>query len=272
MYGSGEITEEKSITENEIDQKYLNTVVCKDSSDLRFLPNESVHLVVTSPPYNVTKEYDADLTLNEYLILIEKVMAECYSKLVRGGRLCLNVANIGRKPYIALNSSISHVLVNLGYLMRGEIIWNKSASAGSSTAWGSWQSASNPTLRDVHEYILVFSKGQFSRVKDGKDDSIAKEDFLELTKSIWSFPAESAKRIGHPAPFPLELPRRCIELFSFRKDIVLDPFNGSGTTCLAALKLGRRFLGIDISEEYCDLARIRIRQETQQKKLADFIH
>ena len=147
---------------------------------------------------------------------------------------------------------------DLGFLMRGEIIWDKNASAGTSTAWGSWMSASNPTLRDVHEYILVFSKKQFGRKKKNKKDTITREEFLEYTKSIWRFPAESAKKVGHPAPFPVELPYRCIQLYTFEEDVVLDPFCGVGTTCIAALKTKRHYIGIDINEEYVEKAQERI--------------
>ena len=147
----------------------------------------------------------------------------------------------------------------LGYLMRGEIIWDKSASAGTSTAWGSWKSASNPTLRDVHEYILIFSKDSFQRPRGEKKNSITKEQFLEYTKSIWTFSAESAKKVSHPAPFPVELPHRLIQLYTFEGEIVLDPFCGSGSTCLAALNAGRHFIGYDVSEEYVRVARDRVR-------------
>lgn len=271
LYGNHDIKESKDINENTIDAQYVNKVLHADSRKLEFIPDESVHLVVTSPPYNVTKDYDNNLTLEEYLILIKDVMQEMYRILIRGGRVCFNIANIGRKPYIPLNSYINLIMIELGYLMRGEIIWNKAASAGTSTAWGSFQSASNPVLRDVHEYIMVYSKGQFSRPKLDKENSIIKEDFLELTKSNWFFPTESAKRVGHPAPFPLELPRRCIELYSYKNDIILDPFTGSGTTCLAAINTNRNYIGIDISAEYCDLARKRIALETKQTKLKEFL-
>ena len=272
MYNQFSIKEQKQIFENEIDAKLLDKIVCEDSRKIGFIPNDSIHLVVTSPPYNVTKSYDHDLSLTEYLELITDVMIEMHRVLIRGGRVCINVANIGRKPYLPLNSFINRIMIEIGFLMRGEIIWNKAASAGTSTAWGSWQSASNPTLRDVHEYILVYSKGQFGRKysKREKTDSIEKEDFLELTKSIWSFPTASAKKIGHPAPFPIELPRRCIELFSFEGDIVLDPFVGSGTTSIASIRSKRKHIGIDINEEFCDLAISRIKAETSQLKLKDF--
>lgn len=143
--------------------------------------------------------------------------------------------------------------------MRGEIIWDK-GNSGVSTAWGSWKSASNPVLRDIHEYILVFQKGSFKREKKGKEDTISKEEFLEYTKSIWSFKPESAKKVGHPAPFPIELPKRCIQLYSFKEDIVLDPFCGSGTTCLAAKRLGRYYIGYEIRKEYCEIAECRLKE------------
>jgi site-specific DNA-methyltransferase (adenine-specific) len=245
---------EESISYNTPDK--VNVVHCASSRDMRELPDNSIHLMVTSPPYNVGKEYDKDYSLNEYLGLLLDVFSETYRVLINGGRACINVANIGRKPYIPLNSHISDLMNRIGFNMRGEIIWNKSASVGSSTAWGSWQSASNPTLRDVHEYILIFSKGTYSR-KGGKS-RITKEEFLEFTKSIWNFPAVSAKKIGHPSPFPLELPTRLIKLYSFEGDIVLDPFLGSGQTAIAALNLNCKYIGYDISVEYSKLAEKRI--------------
>ena len=231
------------------------------------IPDDSVHLMVTSPPYNAKKEYDEDLSLVEYRELLYAVFTETYKKLVTGGRACINIANLGRKPYIPLHSYIIEDMLSIGYYMRGEIIWDKASSAGSSTAWGSWLSAANPVLRDVHEYILVFSKGSFSRKRDGKENSICKEDFLEWTKSVWTFPSVSAKRIGHPAPFPEELPHRLIQLYTFVGDVVLDPFCGSGTTCLSALKSGRHYVGYDIEEKYVALANERIRQYSDQGRL-----
>jgi site-specific DNA-methyltransferase (adenine-specific) len=241
-----------------IDDEVLDTVQCVDSRDMSMLPDESVHLMVTSPPYNVGKEYDEDLDMDEYRGLLKAVFREVYRKLVVGGRACVNVANLGRRPYIPLHSFIIEDMLDLGFLMRGEIIWQKAASAGASTAWGSWMSASNPTLRDVHEYILVFSKGSMRREKEGRESTIARDEFLEYTKSVWSFPTESAKRVGHPAPFPEELPYRLIQLYTFEGDVVLDPFCGSGTTCVVALKTGRHYVGFDINEEYVNLAKDRI--------------
>jgi len=229
--------------------------------------NNSVHLMITSPPYNVSKEYDEDLSLKEYLQLLETSFKETYRVLVNGGRACINVANLGRKPYIPLSDYISKMMIEIGFNMRGEIIWNKAASASPSTAWGSWQSASNPTLRDVHEYILVFSKGDYKREKREKENTISKEQFMEWTKSIWTMNAESARRIGHPAPFPEELPYRLIQLYSFKGDIVLDPFMGSGTTAVSALKTDRKFIGYEISQEYIDLAERRVEQLLKQTKI-----
>lgn len=227
------------------------------------LPDNSIHLMITSPPYNVSKEYDEDLTLDEYRALLLRVLGETYRVLVDGGRACVNVANVGRKPYIPLHAFLTEDMIKLGFLMRGEVIWNKAGSAGPSTAWGSWKSASNPTLRDVHEYILIFSKGSYTRIREAKKSTIGRDEFLEYTKSIWTFPSESARRIGHPAPFPLELPRRLIELYSFSGDVVLDPFAGSGSTCIAALQAKRLYVGYEKNARYLKLAEKRIRAHLQ---------
>src|SRR3989344_1606022 len=162
---------------------------------------------------------------------------------------------------------IIKIMDELGFLMRGEIIWDKSSSAGSSTAWGSWQSAKNPTLRDVHEYILIFSKDNYSR-SNKKKDTISKDEFMEFTKSIWTFSATSARKIGHPAPFPEELPRRLIELYSFEGDVILDPFIGSGQTAIASIKTKRNYVGYDIDKSYCELAEKRIKEIIEQTKLS----
>ena len=249
---------------NEFPSELKNQLLCQDSRDMGIIPSNSVHHMITSPPYNVSKEYDDDLSLQEYLSLLRDVFKEVYRVLVPGGRAIVNIANVGRKPYIPLATYVNTIMIELGFLMRGEIIWDKSASAGSSTAWGSFQSASNPCLRDIHEYILVFSKGSFKlpRTKEeranGRDDTIEKQEFIDLTKSIWRFPTASARRIGHPAPFPVELPRRTIEFYTFAGDIVLDPFMGAGSTAIAAKNSGRNFIGFDISKEYVTLAESRL--------------
>lgn len=236
-----------------------NRVLAGDSRSMDQLPDRCVHLMVTSPPYNVGKDYDEDLTLDEYRQLLRDVFRETWRVLVPGGRACINVANLGRKPYIPLHSYVIEDMLSLGFLMRGEIIWNKAASSGGSTAWGSWMSAANPTLRDVHEYILVFSKPPLGRKRpEGRENTIARDEFLEYTKSVWEFPSESARKVGHPAPFPVELPRRLIQLYTFSGEVVLDPFCGSGSTCVAALETGRLYVGYDINPEYVELAQARL--------------
>lgn len=259
--------DEKATTENILPHEFINTLIAASSTKMKEIPNNSIHLMITSPPYNVSKEYDQDLTLKEYLSLLKKVFKETHRVLVNGGRACINVANIGRKPYIPLSDYISKIMIDLGFNMRGEIIWNKAAGSGVSCAWGSWKSATNPTLRDTHEYILIFSKGDFKREKGNKHNSITGEQFTEWTKSIWTMNTESAKRVGHPAPFPEELPFRLIQLYSFIDDVVLDPFIGSGTTAISALKCGRKFIGYDLEDKYVKLANQRILQYRTLLKL-----
>jgi len=254
---------------NPFPSKYLNKIILSSCENMKEIPDNSLHLMITSPPYNVSKEYDDDLSLKEYLDILRNAFSETYRVLVNGGRACINVANLGRKPYIPLSDYISNMMIEIGFNMRGEIIWNKAASASPSTAWGSWQSAANPILRDVHEYILIFSKGSYRRERteneiSEKNNTITKEQFMEWTKSIWTMNAESAKRIGHPAPFPEELPNRLIQLYSFTNDIILDPFMGSGTTAIAAIKTKRNYVGYDISSEYIKLANKRIKLTLQE--------
>jgi modification methylase len=247
------------IPDNPFPREHLNRILLSSSEKMNEIPDNSLHLMVTSPPYNVTKEYDEDLSLEEYLGLLRNVFAETYRVLVNGGRACVNVANLGRKPYIPLSDFISQIMIEIGYLMRGEIIWYKGAGAGVSMAWGSWQSAANPVLRDTHEYILIFSKGAFSRKKtDDKVNTIRKEQFMEWTKSVWTMNPESAKKVGHPAPFPVELPYRLIQLYTYQGDVVLDPFMGSGSTAIAALQSGRNYVGYEIEAKYLHLAEERI--------------
>ena len=235
----------------------VNVIHHHDSRDMRQLPDNSVHLMITSPPYNVGKDYDDDLTLTEYKQLLSGVMQETYRVLVAGGRACVNIANVGRSPYIPLHAHLIELAQECGFYMRGEIIWDKGASSGTSCAWGSWRSASNPTLRDVHEYILVFCKETFKRHPIGSN-SIGRDDFLENTKSIWRFNATSAKKAQHPAPFPVELPLRLINLYSFMGDIVLDPFMGSGTTGEAAVLSQRQYVGYEIDARYVAVANARL--------------
>jgi len=245
--------------ENQIPSEFLERIFCKTSEKMSEIPDNSVHLMVTSPPYNVGKEYDENLSLNDYREFLKRVWNEVKRVLVPGGRACINIANLGRKPYIPLHAFIIKDMLDLGFLMRGEIIWNKGSSSSPSTAWGSWLSAKNPTLRDTHEYILVFSKGMFARESLGRRSTISKEEFLEFTKSVWTFPAESARKVGHPAPFPMELPYRLIQLYTFEEEVILDPFIGSGQTAIASIKTKRHYIGYEINEKYVELAEKRIK-------------
>jgi modification methylase len=252
---------------NVFPKEFENKIILGSSEKMKEIPDNSLHLMITSPPYNVSKEYDEDMSLTEYLQFLKNVFTETFRVLVYGGRVCVNAANLGRKPYIPLSDYISKIMLDIGYLMRGEIIWNKSAGSGISMAWGSFQSASNPVLRDTHEYILIFSKGSFKREPKDKENTISRKDFMEWTKSIWTMNPESAKKIGHPAPFPVELPHRLIQLYSFKSDIILDPFMGSGSTAMAAIKSERKYVGYEIDEEYMKIAEERLKPLKYQGKL-----
>lgn len=265
LYANQTVKKPTHYIENKIASSVLDRVFCKSSENMDEIPDYSVHLMVTSPPYNVTKEYDEDLTFDEYRKLLKNVLTEVYRKLITGGRACLNLANLGRKPYIPLHGYIIQDMLDIGFLMRGEIIWNKASSASPSTAWGTWLSAANPTLRDTHEYILVFSKESFGRQNlPERVSTITRDEFLEFTRSVWTCPAESARKVGHPAPFPVELPYRLIQLYTFKDEVILDPFCGSGSTCIAAIKAGRHYIGYDTEEEYVRLAERRIGEYRKQ--------
>ena len=244
---------------NTVPPRMLDRVFHHSSESMHELPDNSVALMVTSPPYHVGKDYDTDDTYLEYLQLLERVFTETHRVLEPGGRAAINVANLGRKPYVPLSHHVATIMNNIGFWMRGEIIWRKAAGAGGSCAWGSFQSASNPVLRDLHEYILVFSKGRMDRVRKG-DNTIDRDAFLRDTLSIWDIAPESARRVGHPAPFPVELPRRLIELYTYAGDIVIDPFLGAGATAVAAVDTDRHFAGYDTNRAYTRLARRRVRE------------
>ena len=242
---------------NEVPTESLDSVFAHSSEQMPELPDNSVALMVTSPPYNVCKDYDADLTLDEYKDFLRQVLRETQRVLMPGGRVAFNVANLGRKPYIPLNAHVTALAAELGFLMRGEIIWVKGKGANGSCAWGSWMSATNPTLRDVHEYVLIFSKQRFDRRDTGRS-TIARDEFMAATTSVWQIPPESARRVGHPAPFPVALVERLIHLYTFQGDTVLDPFMGSGSTAVAALACGRHFVGYEIDPTYLSICTERI--------------
>lgn len=236
---------------------WADRLYCGSSTDMSVIPDCSVGLAFTSPPYAVGKAYDADWSMEEYLSLIESVGREVYRALLPGGRYVVNIANLGRKPYIPLHALYYEIHQRIGFLPMGEIIWQKGKGASGSCAWGSWMSAKAPRLRDLHEYLLVFAKGGFARPDKGQSD-IDRDAFMAATLSIWEIPPASAKRIGHPAPFPVALAERVIRLYSYVGDVVLDPFAGSGTTCLAAKQAGRHWVGYELDAEYCALAQRRV--------------
>jgi site-specific DNA-methyltransferase (adenine-specific) len=256
------------------------------STDMRELPDSSVALVVTSPPYFVGKEYELAVTGElgsesripgtyfEFLDLLRDVFAECVRVLEPGGRIAVNVANLGRKPYRSLSADVINILQDdLRLLLRGEVIWEKASTSSGSCAWGSFAKASNPVLRDMTERVIIASKGRFSRALSVKDrrrkglpweSTLANDEFIDVTRDVWRIDAESATRIGHPAPFPVELPRRLIDLYTYKGDIVLDPFAGAGTALVAAARTGRIGVGYDTEEKYVKLAARRLTAECER--------
>ena len=238
-----------------------NKIFNKSSEDMNELVDNCVSLTVTSPPYNIGKDSDLELNDEEYWKMINKVFSETYRVTKSGGRLVVNVANLGRKPYIPFSKYFTEALNEIGFIMRGEIIWQKSKGANANFAWGSWLSASNPVIRDIHEYCLVFSKDSMKNSSGGKS-TIEKDEFMESTLSIWNITAEKAKKIGHPAPFPVELPKKFINLYSFKDDLILDPFIGSGTTAVASKLLKRKYVGYEINKNYIEIANNRLKMET----------
>ncbi|HWC67026.1 MAG TPA: site-specific DNA-methyltransferase [Acidimicrobiales bacterium] len=256
-----------------------------DARHMDQVADGSVALVVTSPPYFAGKQYEEELERDgvpssylEYLQLLTDVFAECTRKLEPGGRIAVNVANLGRKPYRSLSADVIRILEHdLGLLLRGELIWQKADGANGSCAWGSFRSAANPVLRDVTERVVIASKGRFDRARTVAEraaaglphaSTLATDDFLALTLDVWSIPPESARRVGHPAPFPVELPEQLIRLYTFENDLVLDPFMGSGSALVAAALLGRRYVGYDLDPGYVELARRRVQDALQVRSAA----
>ena len=269
-----------------VPEPVLEPFIHGDARHMDGVRDGSVALVVTSPPYFAGKQYEQELEREgvpssylEYLELLTAVFAECARKLEPGGRIAVNVANLGRKPYRSLSADVIRIFEDhLGLLLRGELIWQKAEGASGSCAWGSFRSASNPVLRDISERVIVASKGRFDRARSVQqraaeglpnESTLMTEDFLALTLDVWSIPSESARRVGHPAPFPVELPEQLIRLYTYKNDLVLDPFMGSGSALVAAEQLGRRYVGYDLDESYVGIARRRVEAASSSSATAE---
>lgn len=253
----------------------INRIFTGDARKMSEVPDGSVALVVTSPPYFAGKEYESVLgegsvpgSYIEYLEMLHDVFADCLRCLEPGGRIAVNVANLGRRPYRSLSSDVAGILQDrLQMLLRGEILWQKQRGAAGNCAWGSFQKPGNPVLRDTTERIVVASKGRFDRTPSAAvrrkrglphEATINRDEFMDATLDLWEFPSESATRVGHPAPFPVALPLRLIEMHTYVGDLVLDPFIGSGTTAVAAAMTGRNWVGYDTEADYVEAALTRV--------------
>lgn len=233
----------------------------------RAIEKESIDLIVTSPPYNVDIKYNSNddaLSYADYLFFSKKWFIRCFQWLKSDGRFCLNIPldkNKGGQQHVG--ADLTKLATDVGFQYHSTIVWNE-GNISRRTAWGSWMKASAPYVIAPVELIVVLYKEQWKKTSGSGQSDMNKEEFMEWTNGLWTFPGESKKRIGHPAPFPLELPRRCIKLFSYVHDTVLDPFMGSGTTLVAAQLNKRRSIGIDVDEHYCKLARERINHAASQ--------
>jgi site-specific DNA-methyltransferase (adenine-specific) len=224
-----------------------------------------VDLIVTSPPYNVDIQYNShrdDVSYAEYIEFSEKWMTRCFGWLKDDGRFCLNIPldkNKGGQQ--SVGADLTTIAKRIGFQYHSTIVWNE-GNISRRTAWGSWKSASAPFVIAPVELIIVLYKKTWKKTGGSKISDITRDEFMDWTNGLWTFNGESKKKVGHPAPFPVELPRRCIKLFSYVDDVILDPFCGSGTTLIAAVSNRRRGIGIDVDKKYCELARKRIMENT----------
>ena len=227
------------------------------------IQDESIDLIVTSPPYDIDvkyQNYDDNLPYDQYLDFTRKWLSNVRSLTRPDGRLCLNIPldkNKGGQQSVC--ADITTIAKEVGWKYHSTIIWNEQ-NISRRTAWGSWMSASAPYVITPVETILVMYKNRWKKIQKGKSD-ITRDEFIQWTNGVWNFSGESKTKIGHPAPFPIELPKRCIKLFSFQGETVLDPFLGSGTTLIACLQTHRVGIGVEINREYCQLAAERLKQQ-----------
>jgi site-specific DNA-methyltransferase (adenine-specific) len=242
------------------------TIIHGNVLTTRNIPAGTVDLVVTSPPYNVDIPYashDDRLSYDDYLAFSRKWMARCYRWLDTSGRFCLNIPldkNKGGQQ--SVGADLTTLAKDAGFRYHATIIWNE-GNISRRTAWGSWMSPSAPFVIAPVELIVVLYKGTWKKPESEKTSDISRDEFMAWTNGLWTFPGESKKKAGHPAPFPVELPRRCMKLFSYVSDTVLDPFMGSGSTLVAAYGCDRRGIGIELDEGYCRVAGERIRKEKE---------
>ena len=242
------------------------TIVNEDVLTTSAIETDFIDLIITSPPYNVDIQYNAhkdDISYNEYLEFSEKWLRRCYDWLRENGRICLNVPldkNKGGQQ--SVGADFTGLAKSIGYKYHSTIIWNE-GNISRRTAWGSWMSASAPFVIAPVELILVLYKNTWKKTSGSKKSDITRDEFMTWTNGLWTFNGERKKRMGHPAPFPLELPKRCVKMFSYVGDTVLDPFMGSGTTVLAAAMHRRKAIGLEIDKRYCQLAKTRIQNDPE---------